>query len=345
VRRFCFVGSRRSPSITLSILLLLIASLAVAQAVTVIVTVTLPPSLPDLLQRRVAVTFVISLLATAPLGLLVAWRITRPLEAMANAAERLGKDPSSAPAMLEGPAEVGRTAHAVNLMQVRIRRFVEHRVAMVGAVSHDLRTPLARVRFRLERAPREVAEPALRDLGQMEQMIAGVLSFIQNTAHAEAREAADLRSIVECAVDDATLIHGEKVTLRPGPPVSVEADCLAIRRVVANLIDNALKYAGAAEVRVIQRAREALVEVRDEGPGVEPEETEQVFLPFYRSGGSGAQGVGLGLTISRSIARAHGGDVRLMSSKDAGTIAQLRLPALVRANEPCAGHAAINRAA
>jgi two-component system OmpR family sensor kinase len=328
LQKFRLVVARRNPSIAFSILLLLIASLAVAQAIAAILTLTLPPSLPNLLQRRIAVTFVLSLLTTAPFAWLVAWRITRPLKAMADAAERLGRDPCAPPASLEGPPEIGRAARAFNLMRLRVRRSMDQRVAMVGAVSHDLRTPLARMRFRLERAPLEVAEPALRDLGQMEQMIAGVLSFIQNTSHSPARERADLRSIVECAVDDATLL-GESVTLRAGPPVSVEADCLAIRRVIANLIDNALKYGGSADVRVVQRNGEALVEVSDNGPGLRSDEVERVFLPFYRSDAPCAQGVGLGLTICRSIARAHGGEVRLISSRGAGTIAQLRLPARV----------------
>ena len=287
-----------------------------------------PEPFPNSWQRRVLLWFALAFALVAPAGWLFARRLARPLGEFAAAAERLGRDPSGAAVALSGPAEIGRAARAFSAMQARLKRFVDDRTAMVGAISHDLRTPLARMRFRMERAPPELRAGMLHDIGQMEEMISSVLVFIRDASEPSIRERVDLRSILECVVDDAALVGGEAV-LDPGAPLSVEVDALGVRRVLANLVDNALKYGERATVRMYAEGGEAVAEVVDDGPGLPAEELERVFLPFYRSQGArslNTGGIGLGLAVSRSIARAHGGDVRLIDGRERGVRAQLRLP-------------------
>ena len=286
-----------------------------------------PEPFPNAWQQRVIWWFLTAFAVVGPLGYLFARRLAQPIDRFAAAAERIGRDPSAPLAPLTGPAEIGRAAKAFNQMHSRLKRFVEDRTGMVGAISHDLRTPLARMRFRLERASPEVREDMLSDIRQMEEMISSVLVFIRDASEPAVRERIDLRSLVECVVDDAAMLGGE-AALDPGEPISVDVDALGVQRVLTNLIDNALKYGERADVRLYRDGAEAVAEVTDDGPGLPPEELERVFLPFYRADharGMNKGGIGLGLAVSRSIARAHGGDV-LLASNDRGLRVQLRLP-------------------
>jgi signal transduction histidine kinase len=279
-------------------------------------------------QRRLLVWFLGCMAILAPVGYLFARRITAPLRAFSSAAERLGRDPTAPLIELKGPAEVGVAAQAFNDMQVRLKRYVQDRTATIAAISHDLRTPLARMRFKLEKAPPELKAALASDVDQMEQMVAAVLAFIREGAETRPRERLDLLSVVECAVDDAAGAGGE-VELDAAEPLIVEADALGLQRLFANLIDNALKYGRSARVRVRVDGGEGVVEVDDEGPGLAPEEIERVFQPFYRGEPSRSRdtgGIGLGLAVARSIARAHGGEVGLALRDGGGLTARVRLP-------------------
>lgn len=286
-----------------------------------------PEGFPNTFQRRMALWFLLSALVVVPVGLIFARRLAQPLVEFADAAERLGRDPSGQQAPLKGPAEIGRAAAAFNVMQRRLKRYIDDRTAMVGAISHDLRTPLARMRFRLERIDSEVKEGMSHDITQMDEMIGAVLAFIRDASEPSVRERVELRSILECVVDNATIMGGD-VTLDPGDRVPVDVDSLSVERVLTNLVDNALKYGDRAHVRVFEDGADVIAEVQDYGPGLPDEELEKVFLPFYRSDHSrnlNKTGIGLGLAVSRSIARAHGGDISL-SRCEHGLKAQLRLP-------------------
>ncbi|MDZ4375034.1 MAG: HAMP domain-containing sensor histidine kinase, partial [Phenylobacterium sp.] len=246
----------------------------------------------------------------------------------ADAADRLGRDPLAPLLALSGPAEVGAAAVAFNGMQARLRRFIDDRTAMVGAISHDLRTPLARIRFKLERAPSDVRDSVLADVGQMEQMIQGVLTFIRDESAPRRREPLDLLSVVEVVVDDAAMM-GWDVELGDAEPVMVEGDAMALQRLFVNLVENAVKYGGQARLSVAQAQGHAVVEVVDAGPGLPAAELERVFQPFYRADASrnlDAGGIGLGLPIARSTARAHGGDVQLSPGPEGGLVARVTLP-------------------
>jgi signal transduction histidine kinase len=286
-----------------------------------------PEPFPNNWQRRVILWFLISFALVAPLGWIFARRLVRPIAGFAYAAEQLGRDPTASILALEGPAEVGRAAHAFNRMQSRLRSFVDDRTAMVGAISHDLRTPLTRLRFRIEDVPDEQREGMLAEVEEMEQMISSVLAFIRDASEPGSRETLDLRAIIEDVVEDAVFI-GKAVSLEDGGKAQVEVDPLGIRRLLSNLVENAVKYGTNARVRLFTDQQEAVAEVRDDGPGLPEEELERVFQPFYRTPAAHASnkhGSGLGLAVCRSIARAHGGDVRLQCG-DGGLVAQLRLP-------------------
>jgi signal transduction histidine kinase len=286
-----------------------------------------PEAFPNSWQRRVLMWFALSLAVVAPLGWIFARRLAAPLAGFAAAAEQLGRDPASPVIVADGPAEIGRAARAFNAMQSRLSRYITDRTAMIGAISHDLRTPLARLRFRLERASPALRREIGQDLDQMEAMITSVLAFMREDAEAGARQRVDLRSLLECVIDEAE-VTGADVALEAGEPAEVEVSVLGLQRVFANLVDNAVKYGDSARVALHVEGDETVVEIRDRGPGLESGELERVFTPFYRgveARTSSKQGVGLGLSSARSIVRAHGGDIRL-SLPGEGLLVQVRLP-------------------
>nr|WP_232792887.1 ATP-binding protein [Caulobacter hibisci] len=286
-----------------------------------------PEGFPNSWQRRVLLWFLVSFAVVGPIGYIFARRLAAPLAGFADAAEALGRDPSSPVLAADGPAEVGRAARAFNQMQARLTRFINDRTAMIGAISHDLRTPLTRMRFRLERATPALRREIGQDIDQMEAMINSVLAFMRENAEAGPRQHVDLRSLLECVVDDAEVTGGD-VALEPGQTPQVEIDVLGLQRVFTNLVDNAVKYGDAARVSLYVDGDEAVAEIRDRGPGMSEDELKRVFTPFYRSVAartSTKQGVGLGLATSRSTVRAHGGDIRL-ANVEGGLMAQVRLP-------------------
>ncbi|MBS0359967.1 MAG: HAMP domain-containing histidine kinase, partial [Proteobacteria bacterium] len=287
-----------------------------------------PEPFPSAWQMQASAWLLGGFLLVASAGYLFSRRISAPLKRFAEAAETLGRDPHAPQMQLKGPAEVGAAAQAFNEMQARLKRYISDRTAMVGAISHDLRTPLARIRFKLEAAPPNLKASVLSDVEQMEQMIGGVLAFIRDEGQPRRREKLDLLSLIECVADDAALVGGQ-VEIVDGAPVTVDGDPVALQRLFSNLVDNALKYGGEAQIHVRQDGPAAVVEIVDPGPGLSDEELVRVFQPFYRTDASrnlDNGGVGLGLPIARSTARAHGGDVEL-KSQPGGTRAVVTLPA------------------
>jgi two-component system OmpR family sensor kinase len=288
-----------------------------------------PEAFPSAWQMQASAWLLGGFLLVASAGYLFSRRITAPLKRFAEAAETLGRDPHAPQMTLKGPAEVGAAAHAFNEMQARLKRYINDRTAMVGAISHDLRTPLARIRFKLEAAPPQLKASVLSDIDQMEQMIGGVLAFIRDEGQPRRREKLDLLSLIECVADDAAMVGGQVEIIDGAAAVTVDGDPVALQRLFSNLVDNAVKYGGEARINVRQTGGAAVVEIADAGPGLSPDELGRVFQPFYRTDASrnlDNGGVGLGLPIARSTARAHGGDVEL-TSKPGGTTAVVTLPA------------------
>jgi len=271
--------------------------------------------------------FVISLAIVSPLAWAFARRIVRPLDGFARAAEMLGRDPSATLLPLSGPAEIGRAAYAFNQMRHRLRAFVDDRTAMVGAISHDLRTPLTRLRFRIEDVDDDLREGLLKEVTEMEQLIAHVIAYIRDASTPGKRQLVDLAELVASSVDDCKLVGGA-VEFEPSGRMAVEVDPVGMRRLLGNLLENAVKYGTHAHVRLTLRDGEAVAEVIDDGPGIPESEWARVFEPFYRTETarkSGKPGSGLGLAVCRSIARAHGGDVVLARSPE-GFVARVSVP-------------------
>ena len=287
-----------------------------------------PEIFPNPWQQRMILWFLACFSILTPIGYVFARRITAPVGLFARAAERLGRDPSAPAIELSGPAEIGRAAAAFNEMQARLKRYVEHRTEMIGAVAHDLRTPLTRIRFKIEGLPPETRDSIKRDIVQMEQMISAALAFVREASEVRPRELLDLGSALECVVD-STSLTGADVRIVSSQPLVVQADGLGLERLFSNLIGNAVKYGRRARVKVFQDKRSAVVEICDSGPGLPASELERVFEPFYRvepSRSPETGGMGLGLAVARSIARAHGGDIELINGRHGGLVARVQLP-------------------
>lgn len=283
----------------------------------------------DSWQQRILLILLLSVIAVTPLAWLFARRLAQPITAFADAAERLGKDPRTPPLSLSGSTEVVAAASAFNMMQERLRRYVEDRTAMVGAIAHDLRTPLTRLKFRIEAAPDDIRPKLAADIDQMETMIAATLGFVRDTNRPAERTKLELASLLESVMDEAAETGGDTTVERAEKTV-IEGDPVALKRLVQNLVENALKYGGAARGRVYAEDGMAIIEIDDNGPGVPPAELERVFEPFYRGEPSRNRetgGIGLGLAVVRSLARAHGGDVSLANLAGGGLRASVRLPA------------------
>jgi signal transduction histidine kinase len=214
-------------------------------------------------------------------------------------------------------------------MQENLRRLVEGRSRLLAALSHDLRTPLTLLRLRLEGLDGgEERERLLATVGGMEEMVGTTLDFARQTTLSAPRRPTDLAALLASIVDDMA-DAGRAVTLIPAPPVVCAVQATALRRAVTNLIDNAIKFGGSAEVSLGQAAGQIRIAVRDHGPGIPEAALGRVFEPFYRveeSRSAETGGSGLGLSIAQSIVQAHGGEVRLANQPGGGLLAEITLP-------------------
>lgn len=274
----------------------------------------------------------LGILLAAVLGvsfLAVRW-LTRPLATLAAAADELGRDIRRPPLPETGPAEVRRAARAFNTMQERIARFVEERTRILAAVSHDLKTPITRLRLRLERIEDEATRaPLERDLDEMQRLVQGALDFMRGMALQEQTRPIDMDALLDTLREEAAEM-GQPVTVQGAAAAPYPGKPLALKRCLANLLDNAVRYGGGAEIEVRDGDRALTVAVADRGPGLPEEALARVFEPFYRlepSRSPATGGTGLGLAIARNIARGHGGELVLENRTDGpGLRAVLTLP-------------------
>lgn len=279
--------------------------------------------------QRFALRMGIWFLVIGLLSVLAARRLAGPIDDFARAAEQLGTGQRVSPLAERGPRELRVATRAFNQMLERLRRFLEDRTRMLAAISHDLRTPLARLRLRAEFIEDEDQRAETRaDLDAMSGMIRATLVFARDDAQREPADLVDLSVLVADICDDIAELGGD-VSLAETSHVSARCQPTAIGRAVANLIENAVKYGGCARVQLVNEAHGVAVVVDDDGPGIPLDEQEKVFAPFYRleqSRNRDTGGVGLGLAVSRTIAREHGGDVKLSNRTPAGLRARLELP-------------------
>jgi len=287
-----------------------------------------PPVPP--LGRPFLTSFLISALAVGAVGALGVGFASRPLRQLAVAADRLGRGETFEPLPETGPEETRQANVAFNRMRERLDRFIRDRTAMLAAVAHDLRTPITSLRLRAEFIEdEETKTKVLETLAEMQAMTEATLAFARGDAETEESRATDLSALVESIVEDVAA-SGREAAFEDSPPVTVRCRPFALRRAISNLVDNATFYGVRARAKVETGDDEVRVVIDDEGPGIPAAELEHVFDPFVRLEGSRSRetgGAGLGLAIARSIARAHGGDVRLENRAGGGLRAVLALPA------------------
>jgi two-component system, OmpR family, sensor kinase len=256
-------------------------------------------------------------------------RLSQPIRRFAAAAGRMGADVNAPPVPVEGPVELRTTAQALNGMQSRIGDYLRERTAMIGAIAHDLRTPLARIAFRIESAPDPIREPVQNDIEQMRAMIAATMDFVRGTTQTKKRQPVDVGSVLSAIVAKEADV-GHIVTLQPSATATVMGDAVSLERLFQNLVDNAVAFGGSADVAIVNEAAVIRVTVSDRGPGLPDDQLEAVFDPFVRNEPSRSRetgGVGLGLTIARMIAIDHGGSVTLRNRDGGGLEAIVMLPA------------------
>ncbi|NBW10585.1 MAG: HAMP domain-containing protein [Caulobacteraceae bacterium] len=291
-------------------------------------TVEPPRSLISPWQARLLISLLISMLILAPIVWLMARRLTRPIRVFAEAAERLGADPDAEPLKPTGPTEVRTAIGAFNDMQASLRDHMRKRTQTIAAIAHDLRTPLTRIRFRVEQAPPKLRDRMVADVEEMDALIGQAMAFVRGETQADRREPLDLDALARhCAAGFSET--GAAVTFDGGCALPVEGDPAALRRAIANLIENAVKFADAARVRTFLLDDQAVISVEDDGPGLPEEELETVFEPFARGERSRNRetgGAGLGLSVARQAARGAGGDVSLINRPEGGLTALMVLP-------------------
>lgn len=275
-------------------------------------------------------------LSMAIMGVIVlavsAWavrRVTAPLGLLAEAAARLGKDVGAAPLPEIGTTEMRQASRAFNEMQERLRRLVENRTRMLAAISHDLRTPLTLLRLRAEGVEStEDRDKTLATIAAMDDMIGATLAYARDETKAAPRRRTDLSALLASVVDDMA-DAGLQVAMDQAPPVILECQPAALKRVLSNLLDNAVKYGKRAHAAIRATSDTVEITIDDAGPGIPEQELARVFQPFYRIEGSRSRetgGIGLGLAIALSIVRAHGGEIALSNLPQGGLRACVVLP-------------------
>jgi two-component system osmolarity sensor histidine kinase EnvZ len=272
-----------------------------------------------------ALALVLSLLA----AYFIVSRLNRPLQALAYAAGAIGKGRTPDPVPESGPAEIRTLARAFNQMSMDLARLDADRALILAGVSHDLRTPLSRLRLGLEMsgADPHLKEGMTADIEEMDRIINQFLDFARSDG-GEAPQRADLAAIA-AEVAEHYRRHGKLVATDLAGVPELPLQAMAMRRVVLNLVDNALRY-GGDEVSIAVRAEDSVVvlDVADRGPGIPPSEAERLKQPFTRLevARSDKGGAGLGLAIVERVVSAHRGRLDLLPREGGGLIAEIRLP-------------------
>ena len=277
--------------------------------------------------------FLISMAVTAILIVIVVAltvrKLTAPLRELEGAAHKLGMGESVPPLREQGPKEIRNTISAFNAMQERLMRFVQDRTRMLAAVSHDLRTPITTLRLRAEFIDdEEMRDKVLETLEEMQAMTDAVLAFSREDATSEETKDVDLAALLSSMADDYVEM-GKDVHFVGPDSFTYSCRPVSLKRAIRNLVENALRYAGDAKIDLSHSSKSLEITVFDHGPGIPAEKLEDVFAPFFRVENSRnleTGGVGLGLSITRTIIRSHGGDITLTNRASGGLSATISLP-------------------
>ncbi|MBE9558428.1 MAG: HAMP domain-containing protein [Proteobacteria bacterium] len=275
------------------------------------------------------VSMALAALAILLVATLTVRRITRPLKALSNAAERLGRGEEVEPLVETGPAELQRTTAAFNAMRERLTRFVRDRTAMLAAISHDLRTPLTSLRLHAELVEEgETRDKLLAILEEMQRMTEATLAFAREEAAREETRPVDLSALVDSLCDDLAEL-GMEVSFAGAERAPLSCRSVGLKRALRNLIENAAAYGHRARIALEETPDGFAIHIDDDGPGIPEADHERVFGPFVRLEESRSRetgGIGIGMAIARSIVRAHGGDITLLNRPEGGLRATVRLP-------------------
>jgi signal transduction histidine kinase len=265
-----------------------------------------------------------------PLGAITLWaarRVTSPLARLAEATARLSPAGAEQAIPEEGTEEIQQVARAFNTILARLHKFVADRTGMLAAISHDLRTPLTRLRLRTELLRDEaMRNKMLKDIRAMDVMIASTLAYITQERSTETIEEIDLAALLQTLADDFSDAGFDVAYVGP---LHCAAPCRpqALERALNNLIDNAIKFGEMATLVLDTASGIAVIDVEDDGPGIAENEKEQVLKPFYRTDSArGEGGVGLGLAIANTIIQGHGGTMELRDRQPHGLCVRVRIP-------------------
>jgi signal transduction histidine kinase len=301
-------------------------------------TADLPPlPLPHPpLTSAVLITLVFLALSLTLLSIWATRALTAPLARLAEAAEAFGTATEARPLPQHGPEEVLAVSRALGRMRDRVLRLIDDRTHMLAAISHDLRTPITRLRLRAEFLEDEVLRRQfLRDLDQMNALVEAALSFVRDGQSREGLGLIDLASVVQTVCDGfadiGEAVRAEEVQSEDLRPALVRGSSGELQRALTNLIDNAVKYAGGATVRLVEAGPgRVAVEILDDGPGIPEAERALMLQPFVRGDRARtlneAGGFGLGLSIASAIAQSHGGTFSLENREPQGLRVRLELP-------------------
>jgi signal transduction histidine kinase len=283
---------------------------------------------PSVWRTHLPLSLTLTAILVSLVGVVTVRRIASPLLQLTEAAETLGRGEAVSPLMERGPEDIRRTTMAFNVMQERLHRFVEDRTKMLAAIGHDLRTPLTTLRLRAELVDdMELQERMLETIDEMRAMTESTLSFASQENTLETTRTIDLTALVESVCEDLAEL-GQPVRFIMGDRIDYRCRPEGLSRVIRNLIENAVRYAGGAEVSLEKNDKTIKILVEDDGPGIPIESVEEVFTPFFRLEASRSRetgGIGLGLSIARAIARQHGGDI-VLSARKPGLQAAILLP-------------------
>jgi signal transduction histidine kinase len=271
------------------------------------------------------------------LGLWAARALTAPLSAFAKAAESFSLNGAAAPLPERGPEEIRFLARALNRMRERITVLIDDRTRMLAAISHDLRTPITRLRLRSEFIEDELHRgQMLHDLDQMRSMLESVLSFLRNDRRLESMTLVDIASTLQLVTDQFADM-GCKVGYDGPEHAMAMARPDDLHRAITNLVENAVKFGGATTLRLKMSPHAATIEVEDDGPGISDARKQVMLEPFVRGDDARnmdeASGFGLGLSIARAIVEAHGGELTLNDRMPHGLLVRIKLPAQAEQRE------------
>lgn len=312
-------------SVTVRVIVILIVGAGLIAA-DLLFLVQANPGLSDWLAY-----IVITVIGLLMIAYIISWQLIKPLKQLAAGAKLFSSDINAASIAETGPLEVRETARSFNQMQARIKSYVEERMQLIAAISHDLRTPLTRLQFHVESLDDELQkQKALDDIRAMSAMIQSVLVLFRDESRIESLQNTDMVSLLRSVCDDVSDSTGP-ATYTGLQLCTLHCRPIAIRRALNNLIENAVRYGSEASVNLSVVAGKVIISIRDQGPGIPESELDKVFVPFYRvdkSRNRNTGGIGLGLGIAQSLIQSHGGRVIAKNDLPNGLHVSVELPNL-----------------